>query len=437
MSQRLAQLREESITGSGRTRSARIALEAETSKSIPGFSEDLKHQIEQRIAGSAFRSENAQAIASTGLSAYADRATQATAAAKPWTGSESVEAASARMLNDSYRAVKAPRRAPTPSVRMPTNVDAGRPRAVATPGSRIANARDRTSRYSLVNDSAMSEDERNEYRRQLKERFQPASRAIPATLAGLASLANERIDDAIARGQFKHIPRGEKLERDYAASSPFLDTTEYFMNKIIQKQEIVPPWIEKQQEVVSTATKFRSRLRADWRRHVARLIASRGGDLESQIALAEAYAAAEARLSQPDQDEPSSVTNSAQNSHAQLEPFRDPTWEAAESSYHKLAISNLNSLTRTYNLMAPQLAKKPYFDLARELKNCYAHVAPSVAQTIRERSWVPPAPKSVGGSSEQSAGVLARLGGPAARVFDEGKTKRYGFKEFWRDLFAS
>ncbi|KAI9738880.1 MAG: hypothetical protein M1818_005193 [Claussenomyces sp. TS43310] len=49
-------------------------------------------------------------------------------------------------------------------------------------------------------------------------------------------------------------------------------------------------------------------------------------------------------------------------------PFRDPAWEAAEQSYLALAVKNLNSLTRSYNLVAPELAQKPYFNLKCELK---------------------------------------------------------------------
>jgi hypothetical protein len=63
-----------------------------------------------------------------------------------------------------------------------------------------------------------------------------------------ASLASERVVDAIPRGHFRNLPHGRAVERDCSARGPFLDTTEYFMNKIVQKQEIVPPWIKKQQE---------------------------------------------------------------------------------------------------------------------------------------------------------------------------------------------
>lgn len=38
--------------------------------------------------------------------------------------------------------------------------------------------------------------------------------------------------------------------------------------------------------------------------------------------------------------------------------FRDPQWLQTERSYHELAVKELNGLTRSYNLMAPDLAKK-------------------------------------------------------------------------------
>src|ERR1700709_650255 len=91
----------------------------------------------------------------------------------------------------------------------------------------------------------------------------------------------------------QNIPRGKMVERDTRADNPFIDTTEYIMNKMIQRQDIVPPWIEKQQELVKTANVFRARLRNDWKRHAARTIASRGGSLHDQIMVAERYAASE------------------------------------------------------------------------------------------------------------------------------------------------
>lgn len=396
------------------------------------------------------------------------------------------------MLNDAYKPLRGtgPPKIPQPRS-APMNVDMRMKKAVqGSHGERLANARDRTSVYALSQDPTLSKKEKEDMRKVLKERFTSGARPMPATIQGLASLANERIEDAIARGQFKNIARGKgkNIERDYTASSSFLDTTEYFMNKIIQKQEIVPPWIEKQQELVKEAQTFRSRLRNDWKRHAARFIASKGGSVEAQIRRAEAYAAAEAaqnpktakvealseidmegRLSQvtvtettpaPSDRSPTTITvsedlaskapkidssttiaepsqPSAQSSPSpsNVAPFRDAAWESLERSYHTLAISSLNSLTRSYNLMAPDLAKKPYFSLDRELRACFADVAPLLSSEIRDRAQKPEKIR-VEVVGHTPGGVLEKFGGgEKVRVYDSVKPN-YGFREFWRDLWG-
>ncbi|TKA66181.1 hypothetical protein B0A49_08347 [Cryomyces minteri] len=490
MSRRLAQMSDESLEVGGR--SARRAVEE------AGFDEDLKRRLEERIAGASTRNDYPSAFAQAELPTSAGKGTRDIAGARPWTGTESVEDAALRMLTDAHKPMRGP--AKIPSIRgPPPKVDTGRSRTKVNSGTRIANARHKTSIYSFMKDPNLSEKEREQFRKEMKERFTPAARAIPATVQGLASLADERIVDAIARGQLKNLPRGKVIERDYNASSPFLDTTEYFINKIIQKQDIVPPWIEKQQELVSTATKFRSRLRADWRRHAARTISSRGGTLPDRIRRAQEYAAAEAIENPPKRKEEkmnavdggghvSQITlsgelkptegSSATESTSQItvteatvdpsggsqhpepgsvgkititettrheenaephdarpsvRPFRDPAWEQMERSYHKVAIDNLNNLTRSYNLMAPNLAKKPYFSLDRELRACYADVAPQLASEIRDRANAPKLKIEVIGHTP--GGVLERFGGQKVKVYDSRKPQ-YGFKEFWKDLFG-
>ena len=278
------------------------------------------------------------------------------------------------------------------------------------------------------------------------------------------------------------------------ANSPFLDTTEYFMNKIIQKQEVLPPWVEKQQEVTRQAAQFRARLRSDWRRHAARSIASKGGSLEQQIRRAEAYAKAEG-LVNPRREKEETMTaidataaikhvtvtespaqeaqvggeitatesttgpkdvgattvesvatstktaatesraSTSQETLAAPYPFRDSAWEATELSYHNLALASLNSLTRSYNLMAPELAKKPYFNLQRELKACFADVAPFLPNEIKERARAPPKNAAFQEIGHRKGGVMEKFGGQKVRVFESTKPQ-YGFKEFWRDLFG-
>jgi hypothetical protein len=116
------------------------------------------------------------------------------------------------------------------------------------------------------------------------------------------------------------------------------------------------------------------------------------------------------------------------------------SWEAAERAYMDLAVNNLNSITRSYNLMAPDLAKKPYFTLQRELDACFADVAPLLADTIRERATRPHRPLlNPRGHGAGHKSVLARFGKEewesTAKVYDS-KAPHYGFKEMWRDIFA-
>ncbi|KAF2678306.1 hypothetical protein K458DRAFT_395121 [Lentithecium fluviatile CBS 122367] len=493
MSRRLRDMSEEALESGGRSTQKDV--------SEAGFSEELKRQLEERIASASFRADNRSAFAEVELPSAAGRHTRDLATADPWSGTESIHDASLRMLNDAHKPLKVRGgRMGTPGAQLPRSIDTGRKSKVAT-GTRLANARDRSGLYSSLKDSDIDEQERQKRFQELKDRFSPHARAVvPGTIQGLASLANERIEDAIARGQFKNLPnRGKQVERDYNASNPFLDTTEYFMNKIIQKQEIVPPWIEKQQELVATANKFRSRLRADWKRHAARVIASKGGTLQNQMKRAEAYAKAElianpqkkkhetmnavddhGHLSQislsselsvpsptsPDTevteeivDQRSTIASdnflapgqSSQSIQVPLSyttstttvppapyPFRDPAWETTESAYHTLAIADLNSKTRSYNLQAPDLAKKPYFSLQRELNACYADIAPQLANAIKERATKPVLKvEGFGQSLAGGGGVMDRLVGEKVRVRDERTEKQYGFKQFWKDVWGA
>ncbi|KAF1931464.1 uncharacterized protein M421DRAFT_99290 [Didymella exigua CBS 183.55] len=483
-----------------------------------GFNADLKAQLEKRIVAASLQSPEVN------LPASASRHTRDLATSEAWTGTESVHDASLRMLNDAHKPLRIGKRtAPGPAVQMPQNIDTGRSRSKRGHGLRLANARDRTNVYASVqSDDSLEETERQRRLRALKERFEPGARAIvPGSIQGLASLANKRIEDAIARGQFKNIPRGKgrNVERDHNANSPFIDTTEYFMNKIIQRQEIVPPWIEKQQELTSAASKFRSRLRADWKRHAARMIAAAGGSLQDQVRRAEAYACAE-QIVNPSKtmketlttvdkegqisqislsvevkryssdptgstlasqitaekaplDSGTEIKSAATTTHTIEVPlpdplanaatagaaaaqtvatldsaasaafpapttvFRDPLWLSNETSYLSAAVADLNSKARSYNLQAPELARKPYFNLERELRSCYSDVAPLLAEAVLERARKPirKANESFGQQLSER-GIMGTLGGVPARIRDERTTKQYGFKQFWNELFT-
>lgn len=512
MSRRLADMAEETMdTGSKSDRKL---------MSDAGFPADLKKQLEERIVQTAFQTQNQQVLSQVSMPQSAGKGTRDQAAARAWTGTETVEDAALRMLDDSHKRIRMPSRKPTLSGSGNVNLKP-RPKPKLSAADRLANARDRTSVYAMQQEG-MSDEEHERFRKEMRDKFQPSARQMPATLQGLSALANERIEDAIARGQFKNIARGKgvNIERDYNANSPFIQTTEYFMNKMIQRQEIVPPWIEKQQELLKMVNIFRSRLRNDWRRHAARSISSKGGSIEQQVRTARSFALAEEKYNprpevqsetmssispdgnlanitvqeriaagvalEPAQDpveitvtattapqsvlddrtegEPekiaedvmvvSQVTTDAMqpegsSGHGVPEsttpervlpmayPFRDESWERTENSYHKLAIDEINALARSYNLMAPKMAQKPYYNLQRELKRCYADVAPSLPDEILNRSRKGPVRVQV--SMHKDGSVMERFQGTGhiGKIRDEPQARGYGFKEFWRDLFGA
>lgn len=408
------------------------------------FSSDLKQELESRIARAEFASTHAQALSVASLPSTAPKHARDIAASAPWTGTESTEDVVLRMLVDAHKPLRGelarkPSASPSPT---PNNIDL-RPARSFKPQStpqRLARAREESTKYSLGNAEGLSESERAEVRNMFRERFLPEGRAI-SSLNAIASLADEKIEEARARGQFKNLPRGKPLERDHNADSPYLDTTEYFMNRIIQKQDIVPPWIEKQQDLAKAVRLFRERLMGEWKRHVARAIASSGGSLEDQCRRAEEYASGEARLARIEESakkpergmetDPSDGDAAGKSSTV----FRDPTWEKAGLQYHKLAIESLNSTTRSYNLMAPELAKKPYFILERELKRCYRESAPLIAQEIREQAGIL-VHKPMEPWVQNSGSLFEKVGGARNEAIHDSALPNYGVRELLRDILG-
>ncbi|PTB70073.1 hypothetical protein BBK36DRAFT_1156621 [Trichoderma citrinoviride] len=436
MTRRLQEATEEAMYSGGS--SGRRAVED------AGFSDELKEKLLSKIADANFRQEHASAFTERDLTSTAGEGTRHVATSAPWTGEEATEDAVLRMLDDARKPLK-------PELRgkfQPPVIDPRVKRTpVVPPPQRALKARDRASFYAgmgMKEDKGLSEKEREELKSLFRSRFEPVARVMPATPSGLAALANDHIENAIARGQFKNIARGKGVELDLERSNPYVDTTEYLLNRIVQRQDIVPPWIEKQQELSRAANALRSRLRADWKRHAARMIAAKGGSLEEQMARAEQYAAAE-RVHNPRQVAGKAADETEQDAREPSEqdlgplprPFRDPDWEKAERAYLELSIEQLNAITRSYNLMAPELAKKPYYNLQRELDACFADVAPLLAKEIKERATGPRATSRL--TSKPSPftgdGIIGNLGAKDTVKIHDSRAQPYGFKEWWKDVW--
>lgn len=194
MSRRLAQATEEALLQGGRA--GRKAIEE------AGFSEELKASILERVEAAQFRSEKVAAFAEAGLGSHVGQGSRQIATGQAWNGEESSQDAMLRMLDDARKPLKPGLRG-EPRIPRPVVDMRLKPKPKRELGERLANARDKSSIYAISRDSQMSDKEREQMRKDFKERFGPGVGTMPNSFRGLAALANERIEDAIARGQFK------------------------------------------------------------------------------------------------------------------------------------------------------------------------------------------------------------------------------------------
>jgi len=365
-------------------------------------------ELEQEAAGeqtSVFSREELakleQRIAQADLSVKVQAAVSEEQHGKPWLGEESTEDAARRMLEDSRKPAKMPARLPV-TIRPPVK------KKKSTVSDRLVAARQEAVKYS-----GQPAEEREAFQKDLRSRFEPSARAMPHTLRGLISLADERIMDAKSRGQFDSVKklRGKALQRDHLIHSPFIDTTEHILNNMVKRQEIVPPWIDRQQQIQSALNAFRLRLRQAWRHHCMRQIAQTGLALDAQLSKARGFAAAE-------------LSGSG-------DLLRDAEWEKIEFKYHTAAMKDVNYQVRNYNLIAPATARKGLYILEKELNSCFKDVAADLATAIHTKAMLPTQPLTVDSSSIFD-GLFTKLERPLER-----KENFYGFRQFWSDLKRS
>ena len=100
-------------------------------------------------------------------------------------------------------------------------------------------------------------------------------------------------------------------------------------------------------------------------------------------------------------------------------------WEGRERGYLVLKVERLNDATRSYNIIAPELAKKAYLSLERELERCYREGEKVLEEEVRKRAEEPEKVAEVGGGW-----------GMEKSVFYEREEPKYGLKELWRDWFG-
>ena len=117
--------------------------------------------------------------------------------------------------------------------------------------------------------------------------------------------------------------------------------------------QAVPPWIELQNEVDAMTESFRAGVRESWQRRALRML-SLGTITPTVIA--------------------SAAT------------FRDAEWAQREQRFHAVSVEQLVDKTRSYNHLAPYVARRRYPTVEAELARCYADSAPIITAELERRA---------------------------------------------------
>ncbi|CAG8652232.1 22171_t:CDS:2 [Dentiscutata erythropus] len=183
--------------------------------------------------------------------------------------------------------------------------------------TRIINAREAATYYAIGRKHSDGKEQKNEI--------------LPRSIKAWDSIVEQRIQEAIAAGKFKNLPyHGKPLPLDQNEKNPYLDRTEFLMNRLVQRQGATPAWIESQQDVDREISLFRQRMLESWLRYA--------------------------------------------NSRNIPLHLRDSGWEKMQHSYYKKAIEKLNSKLRSYNIVAPYAVRKCYLSLDEEYMRVYKNV---------------------------------------------------------------
>ncbi|GBB92154.1 hypothetical protein RclHR1_19710003 [Rhizophagus clarus] len=193
--------------------------------------------------------------------------------------------------------------------------------------TRIMNAKDAVTDYS--NKKKFDTGNNDNIEKSSGDKQLP--KVVPNSITGWNNLVENRIQEAMTAGEFKNLSyHGKPLPEDPNDRNPYLDRTEFLLNRIVQRQGSAPAWIEYKKDVDSEIYLFRQRIRESWLR----------------------YANAN-----------------------KIDPHnRNISWENDQTSYYEKTIKKLNSRLRSYNTIAPYTVRRSYLSLELEFERMYRNV---------------------------------------------------------------
>jgi hypothetical protein len=275
---------------------------------------------------------------------------------KPWDGEEPVNYSVLRMIMDKYRAplrvegaarrnIPQPQSNYIPAASQKEEKSSQKKKverevkAREMKQNRIMNAKDAAFYYSFERKYPAARDEKNHIGDNVSKSTTKKDidwedwdlQETHISINDMGVLPDEMIRPARARGVFDDLPgRGKPLEEDPLINNPFVDRTEYYLNRIIQRNGAAPPWVMMQQEVDTDISTLRSQMNSAIKRCLDEIKAN----------------------------------NNSINKSSLLKGF-----ESLEKSYFAKELGRVNMRVRSYNVMCPVPVRKQLLELDKQLKS--------------------------------------------------------------------
>ncbi|GAV53282.1 hypothetical protein ZYGR_0AI05660 [Zygosaccharomyces rouxii] len=215
---------------------------------------------------------------------------------------------------------------------------------------KIETAQKRAVKYKLRQEKiqkARDQKEQAHFRELYAERFTPIG-----SFEKLESLADRRIEESMKQGGFKDVGKVRGKPTKLPRPNQHVSTTEHYLNNILVKQNVVPPWIENQSRVNRDVTEFRAELFREFERELSSIL--------KKFKLFNASSNVK------------TVRSSIAHSYGSVEGFlkyRFEDWRNSKKTWADRKIGTINSVLRTYNLQAPLSTQKLYLVSDREFQH--------------------------------------------------------------------
>lgn len=284
------------------------------------------------------------------------------ALSKPWNGHEAPEDTSLRMILDS---VTKPIKGSTltqPNLGFAKirreEVEARSVRVSKKLRRKLEDAQDNVLKYKADKHTNTEKREQSEFRALYAEKFTPIG-----SFEKLHSLAERRIEECMKLGGFNDLQKIRGKPSEVPRPNEHIGRTELYLNDMLIRQKIAPPWIETQSRINADVNDFRAHLIRKFEEDlIYNLKRLKLIDMDSNI---------------------NSIKSSIQRKYGSLGEFiriRFANYKVSQRSYIETKITSLNSALRTYNLQAPLSTQKLYLLPERELQK--------VLESTKLEDWI-------------------------------------------------